>query len=296
MKRAFWLRMQALDRRWIFVVLLLVTVYPLLWPVGLPLDVSPPTRAAYDRIEAVPSGATVLLSWDFDPGSQAELLPAAEAILHHLFRKDVKVVVMTLWPAAPTLATTALKKISARYGKVEGVDWVNLGYKPGLDVVVKAMGDDIHDIFPANQRGDPVADIPVMAGIRTYADVDLIIDLAAGNSVEVYVQQAVERNGAELVVAVTGVMIADFYPYLEARQLKGMVGALKGAAEYEILVGTREIIGRAGDATMAMDSQSFAHLAILAFILLGNLGYFLGGRPGGVSRLKSLRGDKEGEA
>ena len=73
-----------------------------------------------------------------------------------------------------------------------------------------------------------------------------------------------------------------------------MVGALKGAAEYETLVGTQEILGRAGDATKAMDSQSFAHLAILAFIILGNLGYFLGGRPGGGSRLKSLQGDGEG--
>ena len=100
---------------------------------------------------------------------------------------------------------------------------------------------------------------------------------------------AVERHDADLVVAVTGVMIADFYPYLEARQILGLVGALKGAAEYERLIGMDRILGHAGDATMAMDSQSFAHLAILFFIILGNLGHFLGGRPEAKSRLRSLR-------
>lgn len=288
-----WARLQAIDRRWIFLVVFIVTAWPLLRPVGLPIVVGPPTQKAFDRIAAIPDGSVVLVAWDFDPGSQAELLPAAEAILHHLFRKDVRMVVMTLWPGAPTLAENTLDRVSAEYGKAYGTDWVNLGYKPGLDVVVKAMGDDLHDAFPTDMRGAAIGSLPLTANIHEYDDFDLVIDLAAGNSVEVFVQQAVERNDADLVVAVTGVMIADFYPYLEAGQIQGLVGALKGAAEYEQLIDMRAIQGgQAGVATTAMDSQSFAHLAILLFIVLGNLGYFLAGRPGEQSRLKALRDDE----
>ena len=292
MSGGFWKRLQALDRRWIFLSVFLVVALPLFWPRDKVMEASRPTRMAFEEIEALQAPATVLLSWDFDPGSQAELLPTAEAILHQLFRKNVKVVVMTLWPAAPTLASAALARVGERYGKEEGVDYVNLGYKPGADVVVKAMGDDIHEAFPSDQRRRRVGDIPIMKGIHDYGDFALVIDLAAGNSVEPYVQQAVERNDARLVIAVTGVMIADFYPYLEAGQVKGLVGALRGAAEYEQLVGMEEILGRPGPAVAAMDSQSYAHILILFFIVLGNLGHFLGGRPEGRARLKALEEDK----
>ena len=270
-------------------LLLLTTAYPLLNPVGLPISPGKYTTAAYERISELEEGDAVFLSWDFDPSSQAELLPTADMVLHHLFGKGVKVVVVSLWPAAPSLAQNTLQRISSEYPQIqEGEDWVNLGFKPGGDVVVKALGDDIASIFPADQKGRNLADIPVMSGLTSLTEFDLLIDLAAGGTVEIYVQQAVERlstrgESLDLVAAVTGVMIADYYPFLDSGQLKGLVGGLRGAAEYELAM------GRKGDGTKGMDAQSFAHMAIIFFIVLGNLGHFFGKKKEGESRLSALK-------
>jgi hypothetical protein len=63
------------------------------------------------------------------------------------------------------------------------------------------------------------------------------------------------------------------YPYWPDKIVGWATGA-KGAAEYEILV------RRPGEGAAAMDAQSLAHLAIVIFIVLGNLGYFLSRRRG----------------
>jgi hypothetical protein len=46
------------------------------------------------------------------------------------------------------------------------------------------------------------------------------------------------------------------------------MGGMKGAAEYEILLGV------SGLATSGMDAQSIAHVVIIFFIVFGNVIYF----------------------
>jgi hypothetical protein len=46
------------------------------------------------------------------------------------------------------------------------------------------------------------------------------------------------------------------------------MGGLKGAAEYEKLIGHTEA------ATKAMDVQSIAHSVIVLFIIIGNIAFF----------------------
>ena len=47
-------RMLKIDRRIIFLVIGLCTLLPLLYPVGLPVRISPEVRSIYDYIEALP--------------------------------------------------------------------------------------------------------------------------------------------------------------------------------------------------------------------------------------------------
>jgi hypothetical protein len=73
----------------------------------------------------------------------------------------------------------------------------------------------------------------------------------------------------------TAVSAPQFYPYLQTGQLIGLLGGLKGAAEYETLV------NYAGDATRRMDAQSIAHLVIIIFIIFANISYFVLRKRGG---------------
>ena len=79
----------------------LCTLVPLLFPVGLPIKISSEVRGVYDYIEGLPEGSVFLLSLDFDPASKPELYPQAIAILRHAFKKNLRVVAMTLWVSAP---------------------------------------------------------------------------------------------------------------------------------------------------------------------------------------------------
>jgi hypothetical protein len=62
-------------------------------------------------------------------------------------------------------------------------------------------------------------------------------------------------------------MAPEAYPLLDSGQLVGMLTGMRGAAEYETLLGSRS----PGFAVTAMAGQSFAHLFILGLIALGNL-------------------------
>ena len=67
----------------------------------------------------------------------------------------------------------------------------------------------------------------------------------------------------------------EYYPYIQADQLQGLLGGLSGAAEYEALM------EMPGTATLGMDSQSLGHIAVIAFILAGNVLHLLGRRREG---------------
>jgi hypothetical protein len=50
-------------------------VWPLLQPMSLPIDVSPPVQTLYDAIEAIPEGSIVMLGADYSPDTMPELQP-----------------------------------------------------------------------------------------------------------------------------------------------------------------------------------------------------------------------------
>ena len=80
-----------------------------------------------------------------------------------------------------------------------------------------------------------------------------------------WVQQVVSRYHVPMVAGVTAVSAPEYYPYLQAGQLQGLLGGMAGAAEYEVLV------NHPGLAMRGMDAQSLAHVFIALLIVLGNL-------------------------
>ena len=79
-----------MDRRIIFILVALVVIIPTLIPVRLPISVSEPTQKLYDYIDALPSGSTIMMAFDYGPSSLAEPEPMAKAVMQHCFSKGVK--------------------------------------------------------------------------------------------------------------------------------------------------------------------------------------------------------------
>ena len=262
-------RMLKIDRRIIFVVIGLCTLLPLLNPVGLPIKISPEVRNVYDYIESLPERSVFLLSIDFDPASKPELHPQAIALLRHAFRKNLRVVAMTLWVSGTGMADQLLKQVSSEMGREGGRDYVFLGWSPGGSAVIINMGQDLYTAFPSDYEGKPTRGIPVLEGVHSLKDVTYAISLGAGNpGVEAWYVYGKDKYKFELGGGCTGVIAPGLYPLLRSGQINGLIGGLRGAAEYESLIGQK------GRAVAGMDAQSASHLAIIVLVVMCNLFYF----------------------
>jgi hypothetical protein len=261
-------RMLRIDRRIIFLIIGLCTLLPLLYPVGLAIKVSPEVRAVYDYIDGLPEGAVFLLSMDFDPASKPELYPQAVALLRHAFRKNLRVIGMTLWVTGTGMADQAITKVAADMGKQNGKDYVFLGWSPGVGSLIITMGQDLYKAFPSDYYNKPTKDLPVLAGVQNLRDVNYVISLAAGTAgIETWYVFGKDKYKFELAGGCTGVIAPGLYPLLRSGQLNGLIGGLRGAAEYEVLIDQKE------RAVAGMDAQSATHFAIIALVLLCNTFY-----------------------
>ena len=260
-----WQRLLRLDRRWIFLLVGVATALPLLFPVNLPVTPTPRVQAFYDAVEAVPEGSPVLLSLDYEPDIMAELQPMSIAVLRHCFRRNLKPVILTLYPAGPGLIERALAIASEAEGKKRDVDFVFLGYKSGSQSVILGLGESIRSMFPEDFWGTRLDDLPLMADLNSYGDFPLVINLSGSAIADYYIRIAATRYHKPLLLGCTAVMATDYYPYLSSGQLRGLMGGMKGAAEYERLAGLF------GDARRGMDAQSMVHVVIVILVILGNV-------------------------
>lgn len=264
-------RMLSLDRRIIFLVIGVAVLIPLLYPVGLPIPVSPEVRGIYDYIEGLPPQSVFLLSMDFDPSSKPELYPMALSLLRHAFEKDLRVITMTLWVTGTGMAERVVSQVAQETGKERGRDYVFLGFRPGGASVILGMGQNLHETFRQDHYGNKTDDLPMLQGVESLRDVRYVVSLAAGNpGIETWYVFGKDKYKFELGGGGTAVVAPGLYPFLQTGQINGLIGGLRGAAEYETLIGHK------GKATSGMDAQSAAHLVIILLVLACNLFYGMG--------------------
>jgi hypothetical protein len=290
----FFRMLLAIDRRIIFLVIFLAVAIPIFLHMKININITREVRTFYDTVEALSPGSKVLVTCDFDPGSEPELQPMTETGFRHFIKNHLKIVIMGLWPQGPMQANKALAAINEvdegylvdggdtlyfgrdlivvgpdtiRYG----VDFINLGFQAGNELVIQRMGSSVRAAFANDARfGRPITEYPIMNGLNKLSDFDFIFNLSAGypGTVE-WVQFAVDRFHVACGAGNTAVQAPQVYPYLDTGQLSGLMGGMKGGAEYEQITGMR------AKATMAMVSQTAAHIFVVLFIVIGNLAFFV---------------------
>ncbi len=280
----FFEKLGGTDRRVIFILMALAVLVPLVLKVSFPIPVGEgPSKDLFDHIASLPENSNVLVSFDYDPSTMPELQPMAVALLQDLFSRDFNVIGMALWPQGASLGQNALSEVGDSLGMVQYEDWVNLGYKTGGMILIARLGTDLVSSFPQDKDGTLYGDIPLLRNISKLSDFDLIISLSAGDpGIPAWVMMAGDRYDVPIGGGCTAVSAPQFYPYLGAGQMVGLLGGLKGAADYETMI--REGVENAppGTATPGMAAQSIAHLVIMVFIVIGNIAYFSGKRRKGA--------------
>ncbi len=272
-------RIQNLDRRVIYLILVIAVVIPLVYPLGLPVPPSEKSRKFFELVESLKPGDKVLLSCDYNPSGGPELQPMNEAIIRHCFTKGVKLYFMGLWDQGPALANNAVDAVKKDFpDKKYGVDYINLGYKAGGYAVVQNMGkSDFRSIFPSDATGQPVGNFPMVAEIQNIKSFHLILGLTGGNNgmIDVWLPVANALYGMPVAGGCTSVSAPQFYQYVQTGQLSGLLEGIKGAAEYEQLLKGRGVRNAIGKGCSSLDVQSVIHLVIMFFIVVANVFYFI---------------------
>ena len=286
--REFFIKLSQMDRRFVFLGVAILTILPFFWPMNLPIITTRYTQLVFDEIDSLkpasdPDSKPILLSMDYDPGTMAELGPMAKAVLRHIFARDGKVIVISFLPTGSALAQETLFSVAGEFadqGIKEGRNFAFLGFTTPPAAVIQSIGRDIRDNYPTDFRGKPLDELPMFKDVHNYQDFHITIDLAGNNLPTTWITNAVERHKARFAMGVTNVMAADFTPFIP-QQSHGMISGLRGAAEYEAMIHAKGYYPKVGDAVRGMDSQSIVHFFIIALIVLGNVGYFLGRKTGG---------------
>ena len=276
-----------LDRRWIFLTMAFAVAIPILLELDFDEKPSQLAQDVFDAIDGLEEGDKVLLAFDFDPASEGELGPMATAFVRHCCEKKLKLYFITLWPVGPQMIDDSINKVikSDFPELVYGEDYVNLGFKPGNEGVIKVVVTDLKQLYTTDDRGTNLDQIPMCRDLVNIQAMDLVAEVSAGYpGVKEWVQYAATPypDQIELVAGCTGVGAPLLYPYIPD-QLKGLLGAIKGAAEYEELVVDR--YDRQQDrlpdpkyleGRRRMGAQLVAHILMVVLIIVGNIVFFVG--------------------
>ncbi len=298
-------KLQSLDRRWIYLVVALCIIIPFLIPFNQRTYVTEPVENIYQKVDSFAGrdDRAILLSFAHDASTMPELFPMEVAVLRHCFERKIKVFTICFMPTAAPLIDYAINTVKEEFPDIKsGVDYCNFGYKPAALVlpIVLGMGDDIAGAVETDAEGRKIENLPIMKNIKNYNELNLIIETSGSSYGFLWITYARSRFGANVAVGITAVMAADAYPFLQSGQLIGMMGGLKGAAEYEKLVDvfavnqkkfskevikntwidvtSKNILYKFKMARIGMNAQSVAHIMIIVFILIGNIGYFVNKR------------------
>ena len=289
--KTIFIKLGEIDRRFIFLLISLSVLIPLIKPnwVNIPIKTTKNSEIVFSEINKLQTNDKILVSFAYGASTKPEIHPMSIALLKHLFSKGIKVYIVALWPEGPMMAVDAINEVvnSELFNIVDGVDYVNLGYKQGGPVVVKGIATDLRSLYKQDINLKTFDNIPMMNSIYSVKDFDFVFDLSAGfpGNAE-WVQYACDEHNIPLSSGCTSIMVTDAIPYVESGQLRGILAGMPGAAEYEKLVnnyliniGENQFINKniqiiPGKATSRMSAQSITHVLMVLFIILGNIAYY----------------------
>ncbi len=256
----------------IYLLLLAAVVVPILiGPIYGPADAKELQAGAesfYAFLHELPADSVVVVAFDYNPATAAELSLQAQAIVDHLMRRGVRIMAISLYPEGAALAGDVLYELAEEWGYIYGEDYIHLGYLPNQPASVRRF----LDVGPAGEGqndyrgGQPVSQSAIAQGVNDMSSVSLVVELAGDKStLRTWVEQITARTGVPVVAGVSAATAPYAQPYLDSGQLQALLVGLPGAAEYEAQA------GRKGKAIDSLGSQVAAQAVIVLLILLGNV-------------------------
>ncbi len=306
-----WDKMQRVDRRILYVILVVLVCTGLFFPSTVPTQPDPSSRDFYASIMKVPEGSTVLLQTDWTNSTRGESMGHFENLMRILMSRKIKFVFYSAAdPIAPQVARTVINRINKEreaqglYVYRIGRDYLDLGYFPNAEATNANMAADLRNAWAGRRSKTPegreidIFDTEVLSGVRKVGDVQMLIVITASASIDIAIQRLANR--VPITAMVTGVTGPGVLPFYQSGQVKGLTVGLKGVYDLEYMMeygigipdangkvlvdwkgmqvepiteGTRFARGRQYYGTLHI-----ALLLMITFVILGNVGMFLSRR------------------
>lgn len=237
---------------------------------GVPTRIEPsePVRDVYEYIQHLPPRSLIWVPYDLWALNKAEVQPAALAVIRHMLTLGHRLVVTSLIVDGTSLSEAVVEHAAHETGRHYGTDYVILGYKSGNQMAIKQICSNLEATFPVDIHGTPLDKLPVAQAFHNARSVDFVFAVCDNNLFDAYAAIANTEYGRPLAGTTTAVMVPGLSPYVNSRQILGVIGGLRGGAEYETLT------GMPGEATAGMTAQSIVHLLIVGLIVVANISYW----------------------
>lgn len=239
------------------------------------LDLAPSDTAAVESwdatLDGLPPTPIVLVAFDPDLGTYAEIRPTVRAAVGDLLAREARLAFVSLTPEGRALALAELDRLDA--GGANPQRRIDLGFVPGAEAGIVELSRSLP--LPADATG-AIARRIEGEGLDA---IDALF-VIGGNEIgpRSWLEQFLPRVGPRPVVAVAPtVLLPDLLPYAESGQIGGLIATPGDGAAYRDTV-------RLGNLERFADTAPPRPLPVAVGLLVavGVLGWALAGvAPGG---------------
>lgn len=240
-----------------------------------------------EQIQKLPTGAVVLVAFDYEAGFSGELNIAITNVITQLMNKSAYLALVATNPSGPALGESTIKNVSSKRAgnPATYTSYTNLGYIPGGTIGLSGLATSPRSVVPYSLNGDNVWAGAPMKAITSIQDFNAVIVLTNdSDTARIWVEQV----GPQLMQANKPLLFVSssqaeplIQPYYQASpsQVQGLIGGLAGGVAYARTVGNMEQNG-------VWDAYSIGVTISILIIIIGSI-------AGGV--IKSLPVDKKKE-
>jgi hypothetical protein len=258
-----------IPRRIIFLLTIIVLIWPLFLPWNLPVAISPEVEYVYEHMSALEgTGGAVLFLHFIPPVFWGEMQHLAYSPIQHMFKmEDVKLVIASMTPMGEPLIGRILDEVANPLGKEYGVDYVLLPFMPGATPAAFALlAEDFGGAYSVDQYGTPIDEITCLDGLDSLDDFAIVYWCEPAKwqplVAQVFYPRYPDIDYFFIAIAEGFNFVA---PYLGNVYPGGLIG-VRPAAEYQTLFG-----GPFTGAVAQMDAISGYHVFAILLLILGNV-------------------------
>ncbi len=283
---AFWEKLERLDYRVLYYLLVILIAVPYLKPFGLPIPITKPVQAMYDTLDKLPQGSMMIIDISAGPPGYAEIGPGATALMKFVTQiyparhggGRLKVLMTSISEEGPLMYEAFVKPELDKSPFKYGVDYVYFGFISGLETAVARLADNIPSLLRSDYYNNRAEDLPMMKGVNSYKEIAAVVVLDIVSVTPWWIKHWALK-GVKVANVCSAIYIPQYTAFVQSGDMFGFLGSARGVAEFE------QLIGIPGLAAATTDTLSISHLYIIFLIIIGNIPFlakkYLPPRKGG---------------